>query len=222
MSTIFNRLVELSESVHNKIKEGSVVVDEGHSFDWPNYVYSSDNFRRAHLDIIDARDTKKLYMMHLCIFPHYNDPSPIFGLDLIAGPNKITGAFHDFSMNSNHFMSKWFQNRVKDFEWSKPRNLPDWAKNIFSSSMVAAGNIQDEKELETLISLANETTDYYLWHVGTTHVPLSHQGSIREQQNYYCQNQKQNPHTPRVMESLGLDANIVKMFIQDCLFPENN
>lgn len=222
MSTIFNRLVELSESVHNKIKEGSVVVDEGHSFDWPNYVYSSDNFRRAHLDIIDARSTKKLYMMHLCIFPHYNDPSPIFGLDLIAGPNKITGAFHDFSMNSNHFMSKWFQNRVKDFEWSKPRNLPDWAKNIFSSSMVAAGNIQDEKELETLISLANETTDYYLWHVGTTAVPLSYHGSIREQQNYYCQNQKQNPHTPRVMESLGLDANTVKMFIQDCLFPENN
>lgn len=222
MSTIFNRLVELSESVHNKIKEGSVVVDEGLSFDWPNYVYSSDNFRRAHLDIIDARDTKKLYMMHLCIFPHYNDPSPIFGLDLIAGPNKITGAFHDFSMNSNHFMSKWFQNRVKDFEWSKPRNLPDWAKNIFSSSMVAAGNIQDEKELETLISLANETTDYYLWHVGTTHIPLSYHGSIKEQQNYYCQNQKQNPHTPRVMESLGLDANTVKMFIQDCLFPENN
>ena len=222
MSTIFNRLVELSESVHNKIKEGSVVVDEGHSFDWPNYVYSSDNFRRAHLDIIDARSTKKLYMMHLCIFPHYNDPSPIFGLDLIAGPNKITGAFHDFSMNNSHFISEWFQNRVKDLEWSKPRQLPDWAKNIFSPSMVAAGNIQSEEELETFMSLVDETMNYYLGNVGTTHVPISYHSHIKEQQNYYCQNQKQNPHTPRVMESLGLDVDTVKMFIQDCLFPENN
>jgi phycocyanobilin:ferredoxin oxidoreductase len=222
MSTIFNLLVELSESVHNKIKEGSVEVDEGHSFDWPNYVYTSDKFRRAHLDIIDARSTKKLYMMHLCIFPHYNDPSPIFGLDLIAGPNKITGAFHDFSMNNNHFISEWFQNRVKDLEWSKPRQLPDWAKNIFSPSMVAAGNIQNEEELETFMSLVNETMNYYLGNVGTTHVPISYHSHIKEQQNYYCQNQKQNPHTPRVMESLGLDVDTVKMFIQDCLFPENN
>ncbi len=222
MSTIFNRLVELSESVHNKIKKGSVEVDEGHSFDWPNYVYTSDKFRRAHLDIIDARSTKKLYMMHLCIFPHYNDPSPIFGLDLIAGPNKITGAFHDFSMNNNHFISEWFQNRVKDLEWSKPRQLPDWAKNIFSPSMVAAGNIQSEEELETFMSLVDETMNYYLGNVGTTHVPISYHSHIKEQQNYYCQNQKQNPHTPRVMESLGLDIDTVKMFIQDCLFPENN
>jgi phycocyanobilin:ferredoxin oxidoreductase len=161
-------------------------------------------------------------MMHLCIFPHYNDPSPIFGLDLIAGPNKITGAFHDFSMNNNHFISEWFQNRVKDLEWSKPRQLPDWAKNIFSPSMVAAGNIQSEEELETFMSLVDETMNYYLGNVGTTHVPISYHSHIKEQQNYYCQNQKQNPHTPRVMESLGLDIDTVKMFIQDCLFPENN
>ena len=222
MSTIFNQLVELSDSVHNKIQQGSIAVDEGHSFDWPNYVYTSNKFRRAHLDIVDARDTKKLYMMHLCIFPHYKDPSPIFGLDLIAGPNKITGAFHDFSMNDSHEMSKWFQNRVKDLEWSKPRQLPDWAKNIFSPSMVAAGNIQDEKELDTFIALVDETMNYYLGNVGTTHVPISYHSHIKEQQNYYCQNQKQTPHTPRVMESLGLDVDTVKMFIQECLFPENN
>jgi phycocyanobilin:ferredoxin oxidoreductase len=219
---VFERLLNLSELVHDKIKKDALLIDEGHSFDWPNYVYSSDKFRRAHLDIVDARSTKKLYMMHLCIFPHYNDPSPIFGLDLIAGPNKITGAFHDFSMNNNHFISEWFQNRVKDLEWSKPRQLPDWAKNIFSPSMVAAGNIQSEEELETFISLVDETMNYYLGNVGTTHVPISYHSHIKEQQNYYCQNQKQNPHTPRVMESLGLDVDTVKMFIQECLFPENN
>jgi hypothetical protein len=41
-----------------------------------------------------------------------------------------------------------------------------------------------------------------------------------EAQNYYCENQKQNPHTPRVMVSLGLSEEDVKVFIHECLFPE--
>jgi hypothetical protein len=40
------------------------------------------------------------------------------------------------------------------------------------------------------------------------------------EQNYYCENQKQNPHTPKVMVSLGLSKNDVQHFIQECLFPE--
>jgi hypothetical protein len=39
-------------------------------------------------------------------------------------------------------------------------------------------------------------------------------------QNYYCENQKQNPHTPKVMVSLGLSEEDVKVFIHECLFPE--
>jgi hypothetical protein len=41
-----------------------------------------------------------------------------------------------------------------------------------------------------------------------------------DNQNYYAQNQKQNPHTPRVMVSLGLSEDDVQHFIQECLFPE--
>jgi hypothetical protein len=29
-----------------------------------------------------------------------------------------------------------------------------------------------------------------------------------------------NPHTPRVMASLGLNEEDVRVFIQECLFPE--
>jgi hypothetical protein len=39
-------------------------------------------------------------------------------------------------------------------------------------------------------------------------------------QNYYCDNQKQNPHTPKIMASLGLNEADIAVFIQDCLFPE--
>jgi hypothetical protein len=215
--TIFNKLVEFSNRLQKRIERVGTLVDEGHNFDWPNFVYTSNRFRRAHLDIVDVRETKKLYMMHLCIFPHFNDFSPIFGLDLIAGPNKVTGAFHDFSISDNHYMSQWFANKVTPYGWSKERQLPEWAKNIFSPSMVAAGNIQDTNELDSFIKLTEDTLYYYLENVGGTKQEGT---SFKYKQNYYCQNQKQNPHTPRVMESLGLEPDVVKHFIEDCLFPE--
>ena len=41
-----------------------------------------------------------------------------------------------------------------------------------------------------------------------------------EAQNYYCHNQQQNPHTPRVMKSLGLKEEDVELFCTDALFPK--
>lgn len=216
MSIIFDKLISCSESFLATLKERGHAVEENHNFDWPNYVYGSSVFRRAHLDIVDARDTKKLYMMHLCIFPHTNDSSPIYGFDLIAGPTKVTGAFHDFSAgyDKNHPMMDWFANRVSGLEWSKKRELPEWARNIFSDSMIAAGNINTVQELDTILELANETLTYYLNNVGT----FSDIDST-DAQNWYCHNQRQNPHTPKVMQSLGFDADTVSRFISSCLFP---
>lgn len=169
------------------------------------------------MDIVDARDTKKLYMLHLTVFPHTEDPSPIFGFDIIAGPNKVTGAFHDFSpVSANHSMVEWFGNQVASYEWSKKRELPDWAKAIFSEHMVAAGNISDEAELERLLSLVVANLDYYLENVGEVSCGVD----FTEGQNWYCQNQKKNPHTPKVMAALGLDPEEVAVFIEKCLFPE--
>lgn len=217
MSMIFNKLIQASDNFLNVLAEKGVPVEEDRNFDWPNYVFRSGVFRRAHLDVVDARDTKKLYMMHLCIFPHTNDPGPIYGFDLIAGPTKVTGAFHDFSAgyDKNHYMLDWFSNRVSDLQWSKKRKLPEWARNIFSDSMVAAGNINTIEELDGILSLANETLSYYLDNIGE----LSDIDSTYSQ-NWYCHNQRQNPHTPKVMESLGFDSDTVQNFITTCLFPD--
>lgn len=217
MSIIFQKLSKCSEHFIEVLNENGTPVDEGHSFSWPNYVYTSTAFRRAHLDIVDARDTKNLYMMHLCIFPHTNDKSPIYGFDLIAGPNKVTGAFHDFSSSfyPDQYMMKWFANRVNGLEWSKKRDLPDWAKSIFSDSMIAAGNIREVSELDTILDTAKSTLEYYMKNVGKTRVD----DDVSFVQDFYCYNQRRNPHTPKVMESLGLDHDTVQHFIQSCLFP---
>jgi hypothetical protein len=83
--------------------------------------------------------------------------------------------------------------------------------------MVAAGNVQDEEELEQIFAMAKTTLAYYLETVGETNNTAN---DTTEAQNFYCENQKQNPHTPRVMVSLGLSEEDVRHFIQECLFPE--
>jgi len=186
---------------------------------WVNRVWTSEAYRRAHVDVVDAREKKGLWMMHCCVFPHTHNPAPIFGFDVIAGKNKITGCFYDYSPtgDANHPMCEWFANEVSKMEWRKERALPDWATRIFSKSMVAAGNVQDEHELDQIIEMARKGVDHYLNTVSETNNTVL---NTSEQQNFYAQNQKMNPHTPKVMTSLGLNEEDVRVFIQECLFPE--
>lgn len=215
MSMIFDNLEKLHQDILTILSDYTECEEEN-EFSWPNYVYKDKNFRRAHLDIVDARTTKGLYMLHLCVFPNTNDPAPIFGFDIIAGPRKVTGAFHDFSpVDKGHWLLDWFHSNTSSFKPKKERELPDWAKSIFSGNMIAAGNVNSEEELIDILEMVKKNLQFYLSNIGE----LSNK-DYTSQQNFYCQKQKENPHTPKVMMSLGLDPEEVKVFIQEGLFPE--
>jgi len=224
MSKVWETLINIQKHFESKFYEtGSLISEPGmdrfNQPGWVNKVWLSSIYRRAHIDVVDARDTKGLWMMHCCIFPHLHNPAPIFGFDVIAGKSKITGCFYDYSPSADreHPMLDWFADEVQQLEWNKTRKLPDWAERIFSSSMVAAGNVSEEAELNQIFAVAKRGINHYLETVGETNKTAV---SCLEAQNYYCQNQKQNPHTPKVMTSLGLNEDDVHIFIQDCLFPE--
>jgi phycocyanobilin:ferredoxin oxidoreductase len=224
MSQVWDTLIQIQKLLEESFnKTGQEIVEPGmerfNQPGWVNRVWTSDKYRRAHVDVVDTRDTKGLWMMHCCIFPHTHNPSPIYGFDVIAGKNKITGCFHDYSKagDPNHPMMQWFAEEVSKLEWRRVRELPEWATNIFSPSMVAAGNVQNEEELQQITDLAKTTVEHYLSTVAETNNTVA---DTTWDQNYYAQNQKCNPHTPRVMVSLGLSEEDVQMFIQDCLFPE--
>jgi phycocyanobilin:ferredoxin oxidoreductase len=223
-SKVWDTLIEIQILLETSFDQTGVEVfepgmDRFNQPGWVNRVWTSDKYRRAHVDVVDARLAKGLWMMHCCIFPHTHNPAPIYGFDVIAGKNKITGCFHDYSptVDKQHPMCGWFSDEVSKLEWKKERKLPDWAERIFSPSMVAAGNVSDETELQQITDLAKITTAHYLETVGDTNNTVA---DTTFEQNYYAQNQKQNPHTPRVMVSLGLSEDDVRIFIQDCLFPE--
>jgi phycocyanobilin:ferredoxin oxidoreductase len=224
MSQVWNTLIQIQQCLEQKFEETGVEtfepgMDRFNQPGWVNRVWTSDRYRRAHVDVVDARTTKGLWMMHCCIFPHIHNSAPIFGFDVIAGKNKITGCFIDYSPTTDreHPMVQYFAEEVSRYEWIKKRELPDWAQRIFSQHMVAAGNVSDESELNQIASLANIMVNHYLETVGETNNAVA---DATFEQNFYAQNQKQNPHTPKVMVSLGLSEDDVKVFIQDCLFPE--
>ena len=188
-------------------------------YEWHNQLWTSPTYRRAHLEIVDHRESHKLYIVHCTVFPHLNDSSPIWGFDAVCGKSKITGAFHDFSEagDSHSFMYFWFKDRVTGLEWNKPRELPEWARMIFSPAMVAAGNLQEPSEIDQLCDIAKETLDYYLKNVGLAQQDVA---DYRTEQNKYCHWQKQNPHVVRSMVSMGIDESKMKQFVEEVLFPE--
>lgn len=187
-------------------------------YSWENHLYEGDTFRRGHVEVVDKQDTHGLLILHATVFPHINDASPIWGFDAVCGENKITGAFHDFSIvQEDHPMYLWFKKRTQDISWRKERTLPEWAQNIFSPSMIAAGNIGPGEELDSIVSLGIETLKYYFDNVGKTRYDNR---TFYHQHDYYCVNQKKNPHVVRSMVSMGFEKPLVESFVDEVLFPE--
>ena len=227
MSILWNHLIQCQNDIIDIFNDRAAEFDEPglahfNSDTWVNRVWRNNSVRRAHIDVVDARDTKGLWMMHVCVFPVLNNNGPIYGFDVIAGKNKMTGAFHDFSASSggeDHPMIDGYKEAVAEFIPSKQRQLPEWATNIFTDKMLAAGNVRSEEEAVAIIDLALDNLRAYFDEIGEFDGYGNRDETIAAQ-NYYCHNQQQNPHTPRTMKSLGLDEADVDRFCTDMLFPK--
>lgn len=220
MTIVWDKISELAYQIEEKIKlSGTAITSLSHEYNWYNSIYTSDRYRRAHIEVVDFRKSHNIYILHTTIFPHSNDPSPIWGFDAVCGPNKITGAFHDFSNagEPHHPMSQWFKTTTAGLTWNKPRQLPEWAKAIFSENMVAAGNVNDPTELDSLCNIALTSLDYYLANVGNSQESGA---DYHMAQNRYCKYQKQNPHVIRSMVAMGIPEDTMKRFVDTILFPE--
>ena len=221
MTVVWDKISKLAADITERFNATGEQINtpSKHQYGWHNTLWSSAGYRRAHVEIVDFRETYNIYILHVTVFPHFNDPSPIYGFDAVCGPNKITGAFHDFSHAGDplSFMYLWFKARVHGLEWNKPRQLPEWAQQIFSPAMVAAGNLQDEAEIDQLCATALTTLDFYLKNIG---IEQQSGADYHMAQNRYCHYQKQNPHVIKSMISMGVPEPTMKQFVSEVLFPE--
>lgn len=228
MSIIWNKLIECQNSIIDifnnycdETEEPGLDKFNQPNNGWINRVWANQDVRRAHIDVVDARDSKGLWMMHVCVFPVLNNNGPIYGFDVIAGKNKMTGAFHDLSptVDFQHPIVEDYKQSVDHFIPKKQRELPEWATNIFTDKMLAAGNVNSHDEAEEIIRIALENLELYFETIAD-YTGNADKDEVAKAQNYYCHNQQQNPHTPRVMKTLGLPEDDVDTFCRDMLFPK--
>ena len=223
---IWNPLIELSEKIENLFDDYYQRTDLNNAElfeNWKDTIWSSNYVRKCHLKTIDNRSTQKLWLMHINIFPHDHFNFPILGFDIVAGPNKITGSFFDFSPVTQeepiHPYLKYMESKVKDLSWSKPRELPDWAKEIFSENMIAAGNLRSEDEINQLRDVCFELIEYYVKNM-KSNLYIANPTNIKSNHNKYCKNQKLNPHLHRSILAMGISEEDKDRYINEVLFEE--
>lgn len=171
-------------------------------YGWENHRFRSSRFRMAHVEIFNQ---DRFCVVHCCVFPHIDDPSPIYGFDVIAGEKKITGVFMDLSpvaMPSIPFLQ---------IETGHSRERPEWG-DIFSPHWLACRPTPEEMEM-----IGNEAIRVLVHHLPT----LGHIGNREEViagQNRYCLQQRRNEHTRKALVNLlGVDR--AEEFMNEILFP---
>jgi hypothetical protein len=217
---IWDNLITLSDNIDaffNANLNSFPISEEINFVGWKDKYWQSKNIRKCHLKTIDNRDTQKLWLMHINIFPNTNTRLPILGFDIVAGANKITGSFFDYSPVDNHPYMDYFYSKVKDLSWNKPRELPEWAQNIFSKNMIAVGNIRTEEEIEQLSSVCFDLIQYYVENANAVDKCAN---DYKDKHNYYCKQQKLNPHLHRSIISMGISEDDKNRYVDKVLFEE--
>jgi hypothetical protein len=216
---LWEKLINLSEKIgdiFDRNFEQYPITEDICFTGWKDTYWKSEHVRKCHLKTIDNRDTQKLWLMHINIFPNYDLNTPILGFDIVSGQNKITGSFFDYSPVDKHEFMDYYYTRVKDLSWNKPRELPEWAQSIFSANMIAAGNIRTEEEIDQLSEVCLDLISYYVENLGK----YDARGNYKEKQNYYCKQQKLNPHLHKSILAMGINEVDKDRYVNKVLFEE--
>lgn len=226
MYPLWTKLDELSQGLIRKFDEhfsrfDNPKYDDGLKFPgWTDLFWKTDTISKAHLKTIVPENGRGLWLMHVNVFPRPGIELPILGFDIVAGPKKITGSFMDFSPlhGRTHPYHDYMEIATRNLSWNKQRELPEWAQEIFSTNMIAVGNIQDPDELDQFIHVTSDLVDHYLR--GLKDNTFKAHRDTTPILNKYCINQKQNPHLHRSILAMGISEEDKDRYVNDVLFEE--
>lgn len=201
--------IELLEKTARRLKAtieatpGSEAVPTD-DYGWENHRWKSNIFRLAHLELFNQ---DRFMVVHLCVFPHANDPAPIFGFDVIAGENKVTGVFLDLSPTVRD------PGRFHNLEFKKDRERPEWG-DIFSQNWIACR--PNEEEMISIAEEAHKLLKRYLTEI--VGKEKANTVDVRLGQNRYCEQQRKNEHTYKALKNL-IGEQGARQFMDEILFP---
>jgi phycocyanobilin:ferredoxin oxidoreductase len=171
-------------------------------YGWENHRFHSTKFRMAHVELFQQ---PRFAVVHCCVFPHISDPAPIYGFDVIAGENKITGVFMDLSPTVRP------GEPFTDLQVGQNRERPAWG-GIFSEHWLACR--PTPAEMDQIGDEAVRVLETYLTTLGSVDLI----SNIVARQNRYCLNQQQNEHTRRALVNI-IGEEKTEEFMTQVLFP---
>ena len=184
-----------------------IAIDE---YPWKNQLWSSQRYRRAH---VEEFSTPAIKVLHVTVFPHLSDPAPIFGFDVVTGAKKPTGCYFDLSPS----LHSWKWRHILDpmnLELPKEKTIPDWG-TCFSDEFIAVAP-QDEKQLEDLLVSGLYLLRVYLQRL---HIMRENKKDVAKYQRFYCEQQRSNQKTRQILERI-IGADRTEKFMTEVLFPD--
>ncbi|MCC5899204.1 MAG: phycocyanobilin:ferredoxin oxidoreductase [Phormidium sp. BM_Day4_Bin.17] len=174
---------------------------EGEKLVIENSCYQSREFRKMHLEL--AKVGKNLDILHCVMFPRPTYALPMFGTDLVGGRGQISAAIVDLSPTTADLtLTSDYRHdldALPQVNFSQVRDLPEWG-DIFSDFCLFIRPSDEGEEQQFL----QRVTDYLKVHCqrATASQPVSGEAlaQVRAGQLYYCNKQRQNDKTRRVLE----------------------
>jgi hypothetical protein len=217
---LHNNLKEISKKWFQHIKYKSEI-ENNEDITWYNDFFINPSVRYGHLEYFRSNNGK-IEVLHSTFFPSYFKNLPIYGFDVIALNNIVTGIFCDFTncLDENPFLTKSLKeikNKYKDYE----RKLPEWA-NFFSKDFIciAPKDLNKEELIKDFIHLFELYVMQAEWCNTNCFYHLSRNNVLKsiETQNQYSINQRKNDKTFKALSAyIGSDK--AREFIDTVLFP---
>lgn len=173
---------------------------EGERLVIENHCYQAPQFRKLHLEL--AQVGTGLDILHCVMFPNPTYDLPMFGTDIVAGRGQVSAAISDLSPTStDHTLPKSYQQKLADLpvpNFSQPRELPEWG-DIFSEFCLFV-RPQGEAEEQQFIERVRAFLEVHCEGAIATPSTPQHRVQILAGQRRYCEQQRQNDKTRRILE----------------------
>ena len=176
--------------------------------------------RKLHLET--ARLGAGLQILHCVFFPDPRFNLPVFGADIVAGRGVVSAAIVDLSPVAESLPAALVERlqALPDRSFSQERELPEWG-TIFSPYVrfVRPANPEEEQRFIDVV------VDYLRVLAATCYEvepqPFDHPDTVRRHQGQlsYCQQQKRNDKTRRVLEK-AFNPAWADRYIEDLLFDD--
>jgi phycocyanobilin:ferredoxin oxidoreductase len=175
---------------------------EGETLTIENHCYQTPQFRKLHLEL--AQVGNGLDILHCVMFPRPEYPLPIFGCDIVGARGNISAAIVDLSpINADRSLPATYHlalSQLAAIDFTQPRELPTWG-NIFSQFCTFV-RPTDAAENQAFLQRVTQVLQIHTTIASQTDpvTSIAERQLILDGQAHYCESQRQNDKTRRVLE----------------------